>query len=38
MTEALPWWPKIKSKPKPLKAAPPSGALPPSSAVREQPA
>jgi len=21
MTEALPWWPKIKSKPKPLKPA-----------------
>jgi hypothetical protein len=34
MTEALPWWPKIKSKPKPSKAVP-SKAVPPSGAVRE---
>jgi putative molybdopterin biosynthesis protein len=35
MTEALPWWPKIKSKPKPLKlaGAPTPAGAPTSSAV-----
>jgi hypothetical protein len=35
MTEALPWWPKIKSKPKPSKAAQ-RKVVPRSGAVREQ--
>jgi len=35
MTEALPWWPKIKSKPKSSKGAP-RKVVPPGGAVREQ--